>query len=274
MPSLDASVMIKQQHFDAQLKAFRMRLSNFEDNLGSEVPDLTDELAAVAAAAADALDRANHTGTQTQFTIDDLVSDLNLKAETTVVDALVEAAVIAMQALLYPKLVSARWYTTQSLQWGNFQAAQTRLAVVDQLEIDYFRIARTENFTAIGVNCTTFAGAGNVRLGIYEIGALGKPTTVIRDTGDLAVAGTGGVQDTTNFTLEPGIYGMAFRSDVANTFDAHATNDTAMVLGASSITATPARFYFLASSTGALPESPAVSGINTGSMAVKLGAIT
>lgn len=79
----------------------------------------------------------------------------------------------------------------------------------------YFR----ESFTAtkIGVSITTGV-SGNVRLGVYRSGTDGGFTTLVVDSGDIAVTTTAGLYEATiSQRFTPGLYYFAYTSNVAPT---------------------------------------------------------
>lgn len=78
-------------------------------------------------------------------------------------------------------------------------------------------ISTARTFTSMRVWCTTAGtAAARVRLGIYNWDrAVGEPTTLIVESGEIDVSSTGVKTDTISQLLRPGVYGMAMVTNEA-----------------------------------------------------------
>jgi hypothetical protein len=94
--------------------------------------------------------------------------------------------------------------------------ATTVAVVANRLYATPFFSFQRQTFTRLGIEITTAAGT-NGRLGIYKW-ANGVPSSLVLDAGAISIASVG-YQEITglNFTLNPGVYGLAFLPDTAVT---------------------------------------------------------
>jgi hypothetical protein len=98
---------------------------------------------------------------------------------------------------------------------GPSGTATVPLAANRLYAVPFFSFQR-QTFTKLGIEITTAAGT-NGRLGIYKW-VNGVPASLALDAGAISIASTG-YQEITglNFTLNPGVYGLAFLPDTAVT---------------------------------------------------------
>lgn len=71
----------------------------------------------------------------------------------------------------------------------------------------------------LGIEVTS-GTTGNIRIGIYNSDANGMPNSLIVDSGEIAISGTGAKIVNVNVNLAPGLYWWAYNTDTANTLRA------------------------------------------------------
>jgi hypothetical protein len=136
--------------------------------------------------------------------------------------------------------------------------AATVPVAANRLYASPFFSFQRQTFTKLGIEITTAAGT-NGRLGIYKW-ANGVPSSLILDAGAINIASTG-YQEITglNFTLNPGVYGLAFLPDTAVTVRAITNTGISwfanFLLGASAPGAAIELLVNAAQTYGALPAT-------------------
>lgn len=91
-------------------------------------------------------------------------------------------------------------------------------------------IARAVSITKLGFQVTTLA-SGNARVGLYN-DVNGQPGTLVVESGALSVSTTGVKEATVASTpLVPGLYWIAFVTDVAPSVNCHAATNVVPVIG-------------------------------------------
>jgi hypothetical protein len=82
-------------------------------------------------------------------------------------------------------------------------------ATADRLTVVPFHVPKNQQFIRIGAEVTVAAAASSIRLGIYNIGSNGLPTTLVLDAGTIDSSTTGAKELTIDVTLPGGLYGLA-----------------------------------------------------------------
>jgi hypothetical protein len=138
--------------------------------------------------------------------------------------------------------IASRYYFGWGVTPGT---AGTRVATASRVYYILFFNPTLTTWTRVGTRIST-GTTGNTRMGLYEVGNTGLPTTRLQDFG--TVTNTSGDKEITISTrLEPGSYYLALISDNTPTFAGHLTDVSAAVyaFGADSSTSTavPALWY-------------------------------
>lgn len=118
--------------------------------------------------------------------------------------------------------------------YGTSHGSSTLLSTAVGEDVTFyvpFYVTDTATFDRIAIRTgTSFSGSGIVRMGIYNAGTAGKPTTVVLDAGTVAVTAASTVYAITiSQSLNTGWYYLAFNSQTAATTNSYA-NTTSLVL--------------------------------------------
>jgi len=137
--------------------------------------------------------------------------------------------------------------------------AGTRLATASRVYYVLFINPKTTTWTRIGTRVGTGVTSSLTRLGLYEVGSTGLPTTLLEDFGTVSTATSGNKEITISYTMAPGNYYLALVCDAGVTFAGHLT-DTALasyVFGATSTTVSASTALWYESGTGNVLPSTA-----------------
>ena len=109
----------------------------------------------------------------------------------------------------YGKLVVGQYMLPycQAFTTAGFAVTADRLYAIP------FVAARAMTVDRIAMSVTVLAAGKEARLGIYNSGPDGKPSSLVLDAGEVSVAGTGTKAITINQALTKGLYWLAFVSD-------------------------------------------------------------
>jgi hypothetical protein len=88
-------------------------------------------------------------------------------------------------------------------------ARSTFATIENRMTVVPFHVPKTQQFTRIGVEVTTAAAGSTIRLGIYNIGPTGLPSTLVLDAGTIDSSVLGAAELTIDVTLVGGLYGLA-----------------------------------------------------------------
>lgn len=134
-----------------------------------------------------------------------------------------------------------------------FAAVQDRLNIVPML------VPKDQRFVRIGAEVTTLAAASTVRLGIYNIGPTGLPTTLVLDAGTIDASTTGAKELTIDVTLPAGLYGLAAVAQGGAPSVRTLTGGGALEVGSGSIASStlsnPNTGFYSTGVSGALPAN-------------------
>lgn len=179
---------------------------------------------------------------------DSRVPDANLPTRLAA-GAVATAASVADSTAVF---AAGSYYTPRGAR-GTFATVQDRLTLVP------FLVPKDQQFVRIGAEVTTAAAGSTIRLGIYNIGPTGLPTTLVVDAGTIDAATTGAKEVTINQTLPAGLYGLAAVAQggapTVRTITGGGTMDVGAGSLASSLQSNPNAGYYGSGVTGALPAN-------------------
>lgn len=130
--------------------------------------------------------------------------------------------------------------------------AGTRVATASRVYYVLFINPKTTTWTRIGTRVGTGVVNSFTRLGLYEVGSTGLPTTRLEDFGTVGTATSGDKEITISYTMPPGNYYLALVCDAGVTFAGHLTETAlaAYVFGAPSTTVSASTALWYEASTG------------------------
>jgi hypothetical protein len=130
--------------------------------------------------------------------------------------------------------------------------AGTRVATASRVYYVLFINPKTTTWTRIGTRVSTGIVSSFTRLGLYEVGSTGLPTTRLQDFGTVGTATSGDKEITISYEMPPGNYYLALVCDAGVTFAGHLTESAmaAYTFGASLTTSGASTALWYEASTG------------------------
>lgn len=128
----------------------------------------------------------------------------------------------------------------------------------DRLTIVPFLVPKNQRFVRIGTEVTTGAPGSRIRLGIFNIGADGMPTSLVADVGTIDAAARGAKELNIDITLSAGLYGLAAVAQGGAPSARTITGGGGLEVGAGSIASStqsnPNTGFYMSGVAGALPR--------------------
>ncbi len=120
--------------------------------------------------------------------------------------------IAALEAVALPPvaaIISGRYYGPLTTLSGWVGPLISMIAVPNYLYASPFLCPQTVAFDQVGVEVTTAAEGGTIRLGIYNVGADGLPSSLRQEFGIVDCAATGWRSLPVTITLPRGLYWLA-----------------------------------------------------------------
>lgn len=128
----------------------------------------------------------------------------------------------------------------------------------DRLTIVPFLVPKNQRFVRMGAEVTIGATGSRIRLGIFNIGTDGVPTTLVADVGTIDSASRGAKELNIDVTLPAGLYGLAAVAQGGAPSARTITGGGGLEVGAGSLASStqsnPNTGFYMSSVAGALPR--------------------